>query len=569
MRLRPAEQYDYVIVGAGSAGCVLANRLSADPRISVLLLEAGGSDRHPYVQAPVGFLKTFDDPRFNWCYQTEPGEGVDGRAVYFPRGKLLGGSSSINGHLYVRGQARDFDTWGQLGNRGWSYADVLPYFRRSEDRSSGADDFHGAGGPQHVSDIAERHPICEAFIAGAESIGVPRNPDYNGARQEGVAYYQRTIRGGRRHSAATGFLRPALRRPNLRLETDAHVLRLERDGSRVTGVAWRKHGAVYRALAGAEVLLSAGAINSPQLLQLSGIGPAALLRAIGVAVAHDLPGVGEGLRDHYAMRVVHRVTQKITLNERARPPRLWWEIALWLASGKGLLGFSPAHVGAFIRSRPEFDEPDLQIVFTPASYSDGVTGQLQKVPGMTCGVWQMRPESTGWVRARSADPDAPPAIQPNYLATETDRRAAVDGLRWARRLLRTAPLAAYRGPETLPGEAAESDEALLAYARAKGATVYHAAGTCRMGSDPLAVVGPDLRLQGMAGIRVVDASVMPTMVSANTNAATLMIAEKAADLILADYRGARIAPNPQATVAPKQSGLPGATGGNPQVSPPP
>jgi len=526
-----SETWDYIIVGAGSAGCVLANRLSADPGARVLLLEAGGSDAHPYVKAPVGFLKTFQDPRFNWCYTTEPGPGVDGRAIYFPRGKVLGGSSSINGHLYVRGQARDYDTWAQLGNRGWSYNDVLPYFRRAEDRSSGADAYHGAGGPQHVSDIHERHPICEAFIAGAEAQGVPRNPDYNGAVQEGVAYYQRTIRGGRRHSAATGYLDPVRRRRNLRVETGAQVQRIDFDGSRATGVTWRLHGQTSRSRAAREVILAAGAVGSPHLLQLSGIGPAALLGNLGIAVRHHLPGVGEGLQDHYAMRVVHRVTSPITLNERARPPRLWWEIVRWLATGGGLLAFSPAHVGAFVRSHPGLELPDLQFVFTPASYSDGVVGQLQREPGMTLGVWQMRPESRGHVRARSADPDVAPAIQPNYLAAETDRRAAVDGLRWGRRLLSSPQLEAYRGPETLPGPELRSDDELLGYARARGATVYHAIGTCRMGVDPGAVVGPDLRVHGLAGLRVVDASVMPAMVSANTNAATLMIAEKAADLI--------------------------------------
>lgn len=531
--------YDYVIIGAGSAGCVLANRLSADPAISVLLLEAGGSDAHPYLRAPAGFLKTFQDPRFNWCYSTEPGPGVDGRSIFFPRGKVLGGSSSINGHLYVRGQARDFDTWAQMGNRGWSYDEVLPYFCRSEDRPGGDAAWRGTGGPLHISDIHERHPICEAFIAGAEGLGLPCNPDYNGAAQEGVAYYQRAIRNGRRHSAATGFLRPAMRRPNLRVETGAHALSLDCEGRRVVGVTFRQRGTVRSVRAGAEVLLSAGAIGSPHLLQVSGIGPAKHLRAIGVETVHDLPGVGEGLRDHYAMRVVRRVTRPVTLNERARLPRLWWEIGAWLVAGRGLLAFSPAHVGAFLRSRPELEEPDLQIVFTPASYGEGgVTGRLEPLPGMTCGVWQMRPESTGHVRARSPDPEEPPAIQPNYLTAAEDCLAAVDGLRWARRLLAAEALAPWCGPETLPGESCQDEQALLAYARARGSTVYHAVGTCRMGVEPLAVVGPDLSLRGMAGLRVVDASVMPTMVSANTNAATLMIAEKASDLILADRRAA-------------------------------
>jgi choline dehydrogenase len=536
MRRRDGEAvstYDYIIVGAGSAGSVLANRLTEDPRVTVLLLEAGGSDRHPYITAPAGFLKTFDDPRFNWCFTTAPGPGIDGRAIHFPRGKVLGGSSAINGHLYVRGQARDFDTWAQLGNRGWSYDDVLPYFRRSEDRSTGADAWHGVGGPQHVSDIDERHPICEAFLAGAEELGLAHNPDYNGATQEGVGYYQRTIRRGRRVSAAHSFLRPAMRRPNLHVVTHALVRRVVLEGRRAVGISYARHGRVATARAGREVILSAGAIGSPHLLQLSGIGAPEHLGAIGIEVRHALPGVGEGLQDHYAVRVAHRVTQPITLNERARGMRLCWEIGRWLATGRGLLAFSPAHVAAFVRSRRDLDLPDLQFVFTPASYTVGVVGKLQPFPGMTIGVWQMRPESKGFVRARSADPEDAPAIQPNYLAADADCRAIVDGLSWCRRLLATKALAPYRGAETLPGVDIVGDEALLAYARSHGATVYHAVSTCRMGNDPRTVVGADLAVHGLAGLRVVDASVMPTMPSANTNAATLMIAEKAADIIRA------------------------------------
>ncbi len=522
---------DYVIVGAGTAGCVLANRLSADPRVRVVLLEAGGSDRHPYVQAPVGFLKTIADPRFNWCFSTAPGTGVDGRVIPSPRGRVLGGSSAINGHLYVRGQARDFDTWAQLGNRGWGYEDVLPYFRRAEDRSSGGDAYHGIGGPQHVSDIHERHPICEAFIAGAESLGVPRNADYNGARQEGVAYYQRTIRNGVRHSAATGYLRPVQGRRNLEIVTDAHVERLVFDGRRAVGVRYRQHGQALAAVAAREVILTAGAIGSPHLMQVSGIGDPQHLHDIGVGVVHPLPSVGQGFQDHYAVRVVHRVTGTGTLNERARGPRLLWEIGRWLGTGKGLLAFSPAHVGAFIRSSEDLDEPDLQFVFTPASYSDGVIGALQREPGMTIGVWQMRPHSTGYVRARTPDSADDPEIQPNYLVDPADQQSIVQGLRWCRTLLSSAALAPYRGSETLPGKDVQSDDALLAYAKAKGATVYHAVSTCRMGTDPEAVVDPTLSVRGVDRLRVVDASVMPTMVSANTNAATMMIAEKAADLI--------------------------------------
>ncbi|MDH3665897.1 MAG: GMC family oxidoreductase N-terminal domain-containing protein [Paracoccaceae bacterium] len=530
----PDARWDYIIVGAGSAGCVLANRLTADGRTTVLLIEAGGGDRHPHIWAPAGFVKTYNDPRFNWCFSTEPGPGIDGREIFFPRGKVLGGSSAINGHLYVRGQARDFDTWAQLGNRGWSYDDVLPYFRRSEDRSAGADAYRGAGGPQHVSDVHERHPICEAFIEGAAELGLPRNPDYNGAVQEGVAYYQRTIRNGRRASAASSFLRPVLGRANLTLITRALVTGLEMDGRRVTGLRYRRRGAEHSVSAGREVILSAGAIGSPHLMQISGIGPSDLLAEIGIPVRHDLAGVGEGLRDHYIARVVNRVSRPITLNERAHGMRLWWEIAKWSASGNGLLAFSPAHVGAFVRSRPDLDLPELQLVFTPASYTEGVVGELQRVPGMTAGFWQMRPESRGHVRARSADPAEPPRIQPNYLTEETDRQVAVAGIRWCRRLLATRALEPFRHSETSPGPDCETDDEILAHIRATGSTVFHAIGTCRMGADENAVVDDRLRVRGVPGLRVIDASIMPTMPSANTNAATLMVAEKGADMVLED-----------------------------------
>ncbi|MDJ0389070.1 GMC family oxidoreductase N-terminal domain-containing protein [Roseomonas sp. E05] len=525
-------EWDYLVVGAGSAGCVLANRLTEDGRSRVLLLEAGGPDRHPYLHVPAGFLKTFRDPRFNWCFETEPGPEVDGRRIFFPRGKVLGGSSAINGHLWVRGQARDFDTWAQRGCRGWSYADVLPFFRQAENRSAGADAWRGTGGPQHVSDIHARHPLCEAFLAGAAELGLPRNPDYNGARQEGAFYYQRSIRNGRRVSAATAFLRPALRRPNLRVETHAQAVRIELEGRRATAVVFRQGGRLLRATARREVVLAAGAIGSPHLLQLSGIGPADPLRAAGVPPAHELPGVGEGLQDHYALRVARRVTGAGTLNERARGLRLGAEIVAWLASRRGLLAFSPAHAGVFLRSMPHLEEPDLQFVFTPASYQEGgVTGVLEREPGMTLGVWQLRPESRGHVRLRGPDPAVAPMIQPNYLAAPEDRAAAVAGLRWARRLLGTKALARFRGPETVPGGCCEEDEALLAHARARGSTVYHAAGTCRMGVDPQSVVAPDLRVHGLGALRIADASVMPSLVSANTNAATIMIAEKAASMI--------------------------------------
>lgn len=538
------ERFDYIIIGGGSAGSVLAYRLTADPKIRVLLLEAGGSERHPYIAAPGGFIRTIDNPQFNWCFHTEPQDGVNGRAILFPRGKVLGGSSAINGHLYVRGQPRDYDIWAQLGNRGWSYDDVLPYFKRSESRLGGDPGHRGTDGPLHVSDPYERHPLCEAFIEAAEEQGLPRNPDYNGPQQEGVAYYQRTIRNGRRWSAAHAFLRPAMRRANLTVVTGAVVTGLTVDGKTVTGVSYRHHGQPRLAEARDEVILSAGAVGSPHILQLSGIGPGALLQSLGIAVRHDLPGVGEGFQDHFALRVAQRVRNIETLNERARGLRLGFEIGRWLLTGRGVPSMSPAHVAAFARSAPELDTPDLQFVFSPASYSEGVIGKLQPFPGMTAGFWQMRPESRGYIRARSSDPFEAPVIQPNYLTADTDCRLVIAGFNWCRRLFASPSLAPYCEEETLPGKDVNSEDEILDYARSRGSTVYHAVSSCRMGQDPMAVVDDRLRLRGMERLRIADASVMPSMPSANTNAATLMIAEKAADLILQDRRDRMTAVKP-------------------------
>ena len=525
------ETFDFVIVGAGSAGCVLANRLTEDGRHSVMVLEAGGSDRHPFVAAPAGFIKTIDHPGFNWCFKTEPNAATKDREILFPRGRVLGGSSAINGHLYVRGQPKDYDTWAQAGNLGWSYEDVLPYFKKSETRPEGDAKTRGTEGPVHVSDIHERHPLSEAFIAGVQSLGISENPDYNGRVQEGVAYYQRTIRNGTRHSAATAYLRPVIQRRNLIVTSEAMVQRLSIEDGRCTGVLYHRHGSARSAHARHSVILSAGAIGSPHLLQVSGIGPGTLLQTLGVPVVHELPGVGENLRDHFAVRTACRVTQPITLNERARGWRLGWEITKWVVARRGLLAFSPAHVAVFHRSADHLETPDLQFVFTPASYSDGMIGQLQPFPGMTAGVWQMRPESRGYVRARTPNPDDAPAIQPNYLDAPEDQRAIVSGLQWSRRFMQTDAMSPYMAEETLPGPDVVDQAALLDYAQARGATVYHAMGTCRMGIDPMAVVDRELRVHGIKGLRVIDASVMPTMPSANTNAATLMIAEKGADII--------------------------------------
>ena len=532
------ESFDYVIVGAGSAGSVLANRLTADGVTSVCVLEAGPRDWHPYIHIPAGFIKTYHDPRVNWLYSMEPSAWTGGRRILAPRGKTLGGSSSINGHIYNRGQPMDFDTWAQLGNRGWGYADVLPYFRRMERRIGDGDPtFRGRDGNLTVTDIDWSHPLCDAFIEGAVEAGIPRNPDYNGRIQEGIAYAQRTIKNGRRMSAARAFLHPAMRRPNLRVVTHAHTTSLVLEGKRAVGVRYLKggrDGAASEVRARREVILSAGSYNSPQLLLLSGIGPAAHLASVGIPVRHALAGVGENLRDHYAPRLVVRVKNIDTINERVRGMRLVSEVAKWVFTRKGVLSLSPTLVYCFWRSNPDVANSDLQLTFTPASYLEGVQGELEREPGMTVAAWQQRPESRGYVRLRSADPFDAPIIQPNYLDLESDRRVLLAGMRLARRLLKSRQLAPYYLREDFPGPEVETDDEFLEAAKKRGTTTFHPSGTCRMGpaSDPVAVVDDQLRVRGLEGLRVIDASIMPTMLSANLNAATLMIAEKASDILL-------------------------------------
>ena len=541
------DTFDYVIVGAGSAGSVLANRLSEDPGTTVCVLEAGPADWHPYIHLPAGFIKTFYDTRINWCYSQEPGEGTAGRRIFSPRGKTLGGSSSINGHIYNRGQRSDFDTWAQYGNRGWGYADVLPYFKRMERRIGGGDDrFRGRDGPLTVTDINWRDPLCEAFIAGAVSLGIPRNPDYNGTTQEGVAYAQRTIHNGRRVSAATAFLRPAMRRPNVSVRTHAHAMEIVFEGRRAVGVRYARGGRggdVAEVRARREVILSGGAYNSPQLLQLSGVGPAELLKARGIAVRHSLQGVGEGLQDHYAPRSTARMKNAKSINERARGLNLVLEAAKWAFARRGILSLSPTLVYCFWHSGETAETSDLQLTFTPASYKEGEQGKLEDEPGMTVASWQQRPESRGYVRIRSSDPFAPPEIQTNYLQAELDKRVVVAGMRLARKLLGSEPLKPYTAYEDYPGPQVQSDDEFLAAAAARGQTTFHPGCTCRMGpaTDPAAVVDDRLRVHGLEGLRVVDASIMPRMISANLNASTLMIADKASDFI----RG-RPAPEPAA-----------------------
>ncbi len=530
------ESFDYVIVGAGSAGCVLANRLSEDPGTTVCVLEAGPRDWHPYIHIPAGFIKTFHMKSVNWLYQMEPTEWTGGRSIMAPRGKTLGGSSSINGHIYNRGQAADYDHWAQRGNRGWGYADVLPYFRRMERREGGEDVYRGREGPLHVTEIDWSHPLCDAFIEGCVQAGIPRNPDYNGKIQEGVAYAQRTISGGRRMSAARAFLRPALKRPNVRVLTGAHATGIVFEGKRAVGIRFRKGGRTGRAAeirARREVILSGGTFNSPQLLQLSGVGDPEHLRAVGIECRHALKGVGQNLRDHYAPRFAARVKNIKTINELSRGMPLMREALAWATSRSGILSLSPTLVYCFWRSEPGIANSDLQMTFTPASYDEGVQGKLEDAPGMTVAAWQQRPESSGYCRIRSANPFEPPAINPNYLDKEDDRRVLLAGMKLARGLLKSDPLAPYYDFETFPGGDVKTDDELLAAAKARGTTTFHPMGTCRMGpeTDPSAVVDDQLRVHGMEGLRVVDASIMPMMLSANLNAGTMMIADKASDVI--------------------------------------
>ena len=531
------ETFDYVIVGAGSAGSILANRLSEDPAVTVCVLEAGGRDWNPFIHIPAGFMKTFYDASVNWKYDMEPGAWTGGRRIYAPRGKTLGGSSSINGHVYNRGQRYDFDTWAQFGNHGWGYADVLPYFRRTEKRIGPGDEtYRGRNGQVRITDLEWRHPLCEAFIEGCLQYGIPRNRDYNGEKQEGVSYVQRTTYNGRRESTAVAYLHPAMKRKNLRVITKAHATGILFEGRRAVGIRYRhggRNGTDKDVRAAREVILSGGAYNSPQLLQLSGVGPADLLQAHGIDVLHALPGVGENLRDHYAPRLVARVKNIDTINETSRGLSLAWEVAKWVTTRKGILSLNPTLVYCFWHSGETAESSDIQMTFTPASYNEGVQGELEREPGMTVAAWQQRPESKGYVRIRSDSPFAPPLIQPNYLAEEHDRRVLLAAMKLARTLLGSDPLKPYYDREDIPGPNVRTDDELLGVAKQRGTTTFHPMGTCKMApaSDPLAVVDDQLRVHGLDALRVIDASIMPTMLSANLNAATMMIGEKGADMV--------------------------------------
>ncbi len=535
----PTETYDYVIVGAGSAGCVLANRLTADPSTRVLIMEAGGRDTNPWIHIPVGYFKTMHNPKTDWCYVTRPDPGIAWRCLQWPRGKVLGGSSSLNGLLYIRGQPEDYDRWRDLGNPGWGYRDVLPYFIKSEDQERGSGEYHGVGGPQKVSDLRLRRAIAERFIDAAVEIGIPRNDDFNAATQEGVGYFQQTAHKGLRWSTARGFLGAARKRPNLRILTRAHALRVLFENRRAVGVEYRLGDSLSRCFARAEVVLSAGAIGSPQLLQCSGVGNGSHLQALEIPVVHHLAGVGDNLQDHLQVRLVYK-TRHRTLNDEVNNPLRKLLIGMqYLLFRSGPLTLSASQVAIFTRSDPSVDRPDIQFHMQPLSADKPGDGP-HKFSAFTASVCQLRPQSRGYVRIRSPAASVYPDIQPNYLSDQLDRKIAVLGIKTARRIAAAPSLAPHIVDEFVPGAVYQTDEELLAAARLYSQTIYHPTSTCKMGSDDLAVVDERLYVRGVEGLRVADASIMPEITSGNTNAPTIMIGEKAADMILEDARQAAV-----------------------------
>ena len=532
-------QADYVIVGAGSAGCVLANRLTEDPNVKVVLIEAGGKDTNPLIHIPAGYIKLLDHPTITWGFKTEPDDGIAGRSVPFPRGKVLGDSSSINGLIYIRSQPEDFDYWAQLGNRGWSWNDVKPFFDKAEGWTGKDLDAHAKGGPLHTSMTADRPMLCEAALEAGRQIGLEYRDDLNDLPYglgDHIGWIQQTRHGRRRYSAAVAYLRPAMNRPNLQVITDALVHRVRFDGTKATGVEYSRGGRIERVDAAVETILSAGAIGSPHILQLSGVGDPDHLGGIGVPVVHGLKGVGRNFQDHFIVRVAQRVKDAPSINERSRGLGLAAEVARYVLTGTGMLTYGASLVAASVKVLPESDTPDIQAMFAPGSYAPGRGRELETLPGMTGGIWQMRPLARGYVEARTNRPEDMPAINPRYLDDDRDRRAAVGGLRFLRRLFDAPALSRYIVEETVPGLNVDSDDELLDYARNTGTTVYHASCSCRMGPDAMSVVDDRLRVHGLRGLRVVDASTMPAVTSTNTNAPTIMIAEKGASMILADRK---------------------------------
>lgn len=526
------QEFDYIVVGAGSAGCVLASRLSETPSETTLLLEAGGKDSHIFYKMPAGVIQLLGGRRGNWYYHTEPQEHLDGRRLYWPRGKVLGGSSSINGMIYIRGHARDYDHWRQLGLAGWSFSDVLPYFKRAETNENGSDDFHGSSGPLHVSNPRSPNPLFKAFIEAGGQAGYPVTSDFNGAQQEGFGPYQHTIRAGERSSTAVAYLRPALARPNLKVETDALASRIIFEGKRAVGVEYLKDGKPVVARARREVILAGGVINSPQLLQLSGVGDPNLLRGLGLEVVSALPGVGGNLQDHLDCTIINRSLKPVTLHSQMNPLAMGFTGLRYILSRSGPGTSNGLESGGYVKSRPELELPDIQLHFVAAVLYDHGRG---KSPGhgFTVHACQLRPESRGEVRLRSADPREAPLIQPNYLASDVDKAVMRETVRITRNVLRQPAMAPYLGEELEPGPAGQSDADIDAWVRRNAETIYHPVGTAKMGlaSDPAAVVDEQCRVLGVQGLRVVDASVMPTLVGGNTNAPTIMIAEKISDAI--------------------------------------
>ncbi len=527
-------QYDYIIVGAGSAGCVLANRLTENGRKNVLLIEAGPKD-HFWTRIPLGYGKLIDHPAANWRYRSEPEESTGMRQIPIPRGRVLGGSSAINGLVFVRGQRIDYDTWLERGATGWGFDDVLPVFKRMENYDRGDDELRGRTGPLFVREAVDQSPLYDALVAAGREIGLPDNDDYNGVDQEGVVRTQTTIHRGRRMSAAVCYLKPAMKRANLHVVTDALATGLIMEGKRCVGVRYRHGGKNREARSAIDTILSGGSINSPQLLELSGIGRPDVLNDLGIQLQHELPGVGENLRDHASPRMKWAITRKrVTYNDRSHGLNMVWEVLRYAFAKKGMLNIPSGPLLAFIKTRPELETPDCQLHFVPFQIGDLTKRTLAKEPGITIPIYQLRPQSTGSIHIKSDQPDEHPRIKFNFFSADADKQTLLAAVRFTRKLINTTAMEDLRGAETAPGELANADDEILDWIRDNSETTFHPIGTCRMGQDKTAVVDPRLRVHGIDGLRIADASIMPTMISGNTNGASIMIGEKASDLILED-----------------------------------